>query len=409
MMYSRDLKERVRLATKEAAAKYSRDVREKAKLANLRAKRGSLADIVAAAKHKYGIIDANISIHTVCTRAKRNKLNPDVCQGTPSPMLSIEPYLVALITQLSRMRLPITVAAGLQLANSLIVGTIFESKLRAWKEKQNVHTRRMLNIDNCAANTSNLLLGWGYWRGFMNRNGHLIKSKKAVKFKLKRADWCTHHNFSIMYREVYEEMVKGGIATKQTDEIFLNRDGEPTNENAASGLPTSYMMQHPDKIIFVDEVGSNTSTTKDGNVGGENYLCEAGARPQVRAATRDSHFTLLGFTAATGVPLMYAIIFSAKELDEKWVLGFDASAPWIGEDTDRIGNSGGLGKPFPMGPVCNSNGIEVPTFCCASESGSITGDLLVKMLAEIDKLGVFIVLMVYLHFFCSMAMEVDSI
>ncbi|KAI2490799.1 hypothetical protein MHU86_23764 [Fragilaria crotonensis] len=268
MMYSRDLKERVRLATKEAATKY-RDVRVKAKLANSRAKRGSLADIVAAAKHKYGIIDANISIHTVRTRAKRNKLNPDVCQGTPSPMLSIEPYLVALITQLSRMRLPITVAAGLQLANSLIVGTIFESKLRAWKEKHNVHTRRMLNIDNCAANTSNLLLGWGYWRGFMNRNGHLIKSKKAVKFESKRADWCTHHNFSIMYREVYEEMVKGGIATKQTDEIFLNRDGEPTNENAASGLPTSYMMQHPDKVIFVDEVGSNTSTTKDGNVGGE--------------------------------------------------------------------------------------------------------------------------------------------
>ncbi|KAI2504990.1 hypothetical protein MHU86_9433 [Fragilaria crotonensis] len=301
-------------------------------------------------------------------------------------MLSIEPYLVALITQLSWMRLPITVAAGLQLANSLIVGTIFKSKLRAWKEKHNVHTRRMLNIDNCA---STLLLGWGYWRGFMNRHGHLIKSKKAVKFESKRADWCTHHNFSIMYREVYEEMVKGGIATKQTDEIFLNRDGEPTNENAASGLPTSYMMQHPDKLIFVDEVGSNTSTTKDGNVGVEKYLCEAGARPQVRAATRDSYFTVLGFTAATGVPLMCAIIFSAKELDENWVLGFDASAPWIGEDTDRIGNSGGLGKPFPMGPVCNSNGIEVPTFCCASESGSITGDLLVKMLAAIDKLGVF--------------------
>jgi hypothetical protein len=30
-------------------------------------------------------------------------------------------------------------------------------------------------------------------------------------------------------------------------------------------------MQRPDKLLFVDEVGSNTSTTKDGNVGGEKF------------------------------------------------------------------------------------------------------------------------------------------
>ena len=384
MIYSRDLKERIRLATKEAATKYT-DVREKAKLANKRAERGKLTKIVADVKQKYGIIDADISIYTVRTRAKRNKLNPDVSQGTPSPMLVIEPCIIDLITQLSRMRAPINVATGLQLANSLIVGTQFEAKLRAWKEKHNVHAR-MSNVDDDAGGN---LLGWGYWRGFMKRNGHLIKSKKAVKFESKRADWCTHHNFSIMYREVYEEMVKGGIATKQPDEIFLNSNGDPTDENSASGLPTKYVMQHPEKLIFVDEVGSNTSTTKDGNVGGEKFLCEADARPQMKAATKDSHFTVLGFTTATGVPLMCSIIFSAKELDEKWVFGFDASAPWAVDDDSMIGNSGGLGKPFPMGPVCNLNGIKVPTFCCASENGSITGDLLVKMLAAIDKLGVF--------------------
>jgi hypothetical protein len=43
----------------------------------------------------------------------------------------------------------------------------------------------------------------------MDRNGHLIKSKKAVQFESKRADWYMHHNFAIMYREVYKEMVKG--------------------------------------------------------------------------------------------------------------------------------------------------------------------------------------------------------
>jgi hypothetical protein len=42
-----------------------------------------------------------------------------------------------------------------------------------------------------------------------------------------------------------------------------------------------------------------------------------------------------------------------------------------------------------MGPVCNLNGTEVPNFCCASENGSITGDLPATMLAAIDKLDVF--------------------
>ncbi len=185
MIYSRDLKERIRLATKEAAPKYT-DVREKAKLANKRAGRGKHTKIAADAKQKYGIIDANISIYKVRTRAKRNKLNPDVRQGTPSSMVVIEPYIIDLITQLSRMQALINVATGLQLANSLPRGNLLE---------------------------------WGYWRDFMKRNGHLIKSKKAVKFESKRADRCIYHNFSIMYREVYEEMVKGGIATKQPDEI----------------------------------------------------------------------------------------------------------------------------------------------------------------------------------------------
>jgi len=30
--------------------------------------------------------------------------------------------------------------------------------------------------------SNNSLLGQGYWRGFMRRNGHIVKSKKSVKF-----------------------------------------------------------------------------------------------------------------------------------------------------------------------------------------------------------------------------------
>lgn len=381
----RDLEARVQLATAEAAAEFIL-VRENAKKKNKRAARGLLTKIIAATKQKYGVEAETISKYTVRSRVTRKKANPAVRQGTPSPMLTIKPCIVDLIAQLSRMRSPINVTTGLQLANSIVAGTSFELEIKAWKQKHNVQYR--MKSDDPGSGP--LLLGWGYWNGFMKRNGHQIKSKRAVKFESKRVDWCTYHNFSTMYQEVYEEMVKGGIATKNTDkEEVLNTDGEPTTDaNTATGLPTRYTMCRPDKLIFVDEVGSNTSTTKDGNVGGEKFLCHAQLRPQVRAATKDSHFTVLGFTTATGVPLMCAIIFAAKKLHESWVLGFDTSATWVGDDKDLQGNAG-RGKALPMGPTCNVNGIEVPTFCCASESGSITGDLLVAMLGSIDKLGVF--------------------
>jgi hypothetical protein len=60
-----------------------------------------------------------------------------------------------------------------------------------------------------------------------------------------------------MYEEVYDEMAKGGIAMRLgTDKVFLDCEGHPTtDETQASGLPTQYMMRHPDKLLFVDEVG----------------------------------------------------------------------------------------------------------------------------------------------------------
>jgi hypothetical protein len=86
---------------------------------------------------------------------------------------------------------------------------------------------------------------------------------------------------------------------------------------------------------------------------------------------------------------MCAVIFTAKELCEEWVIGYNASAQWIGDEDDADKNTGGVEQQFPMGPVCTFNGIDVPTFCCCSENGSITAHLLVKILQTIDELNVF--------------------
>jgi hypothetical protein len=83
-----------------------------------------------------------------------------------------------------------------------------------------------------------------------------------------------------MYDEIFEQMANRGIAFKVNRKLLLSKDGEIVeHQHKAFGLPTEYMMQCPDKLLFVDEVGSNTST-KDGNVGGGKFLCGAAGCPQ---------------------------------------------------------------------------------------------------------------------------------
>jgi hypothetical protein len=140
--HSREMKERLRLAIAWAAGEYD-IVRRNGKKNNKRAPRGQLTKIIALGKKKCELPDdTKISHSTVRTRAKRVRTNPLVPQGTVSPMIAIEPYIVDLIIQLSRMRSPVNVTAGLQLANSLIAGMAIESEIQEWKIRHNIHSRR---------------------------------------------------------------------------------------------------------------------------------------------------------------------------------------------------------------------------------------------------------------------------
>ena len=71
------------------------------------------------------------------------------------------------------------------------------------------------------------------------------------------------------------------------------------------------------------------------------------------------------------------------------MLGFNPSAIWIGDEDNVRANTGGVDKRYPQGPTCRIKGIDVPTFCCCSENGSITADLLVDMLSVMDKKNLF--------------------
>jgi hypothetical protein len=80
------------------------------------------------------------AIQQVCVRthAKRGKFKGGI-SGNTSPMIDIEPYLVELIGQLEKMRVPISCRQWLALANPIISGTPHESRVIAWKKKLAAH------------------------------------------------------------------------------------------------------------------------------------------------------------------------------------------------------------------------------------------------------------------------------
>ena len=87
-------------------------------------------------------------------------------------------------------------------------------------------------------------------------------------------------------------------------------------------------------------------------ISGEGGLKEKHQKAKITAATSDSHFTVFGFTAATGEPVMCAIIFPVYELTSEKHLGVDIQFPMVDGAFSMRANSGS-GKQFPGGPKCN--------------------------------------------------------
>jgi hypothetical protein len=79
-----------------------------------------------------------------------------------------------------------------------------------------------------------------------------------------------------MYDEIYSQLVEVGLAVKHPEPVWRNKDGDVVNkEHLTVGLKSAFELIHPDWLIFVDEIGCNTSQTKDGQVCDEKFLCAA--------------------------------------------------------------------------------------------------------------------------------------
>jgi hypothetical protein len=247
-------------------------------------------------------------------------------------------------------------------------------------------------------------LGACYWQNSCRRNHGIISTKKAVCFGSKQDDWCRYDNFSDMYDDVYGRLYEMVIAEKLSEAVWRDRDNNIVTEADAYGQKTAYSLipTHAHKLIMVDEVGDNISQKGNGNAGGHKFMVAADMRAQVRNSFKHNHFTVLGFTAATGGPVMCAIIIAASKLKVTDITGCnplsvdarDVSSDDMKQLEAEIQSmndehSNGVDQMFPFGPTCTFLGVEVPTFVTCSKNGSITIQLLTNILQTTDKLCLF--------------------
>ena len=226
----REAKQRERLVTLEATRRYQEELKKRRKQggSTTRLMHSTLATIIIGkAKALYNVENLTIHPSTIRSRSKRNQINPVILQRTPSPMAAAEPYLIAVILQLTRMRNPINATTGLHLANSMIQGTEIAKAIiakRAKRKKQAMRTiqdstlslltptstahssrtgstavsdnannsHQQSGAEKSAEGKATVLLGIGYWNMFMRRHRHVIRSKPYVKFEVKRAEWCAY-------------------------------------------------------------------------------------------------------------------------------------------------------------------------------------------------------------------------
>jgi hypothetical protein len=199
-----------------------------------------------------------------------------------------------------------------------------------------------------------------------------------------------------MYDLIYDKLAEKGLTEVWETEKMLDKEGtEVTNKEDMYGRPTKYNLTHPEKLIFVDELGENTSQENDGNKTGTKYTTGKGWRAQQQNSFTGCHYTPLGFTAATGEPVMCSFTSAADRLKDHDKLGFNCCSPDWKEvmenwDHDQIGgllteeNIRGLDKIFPCRPTCEFDGKTVPCFVAWTPKGSIMSALLDEMLKKMD-------------------------
>jgi hypothetical protein len=219
--------------------------------------RNTLTNIIKKETEKYGLEEVELKTNTLKGRFRSKRSLYANGRGVISPMHRVEKLVVSMIPRRAAMRQPYTVQECLELANSLINKSVTQVELVQWK-------RKMLGRNFKEENTGRV--GLKGWRNFVRRNKCYLSKGTVVRFDMKRDEWCKSQNFIQMYDVIYENLAQTGLAEKWEEEKMVDKEGNIVmDEEHMYGRPTKYNLTHPEKMIFVDEVGDNTSQANDGN------------------------------------------------------------------------------------------------------------------------------------------------
>jgi hypothetical protein len=147
--------------------------------------------------------------------------------------------------------------------------------------------------------------------------------------------------------------------------------------------------------LFADETGSSKNMKND-KPGNKIVIAETGYGGTKEAITSDLRHTTIGFTAATGEPVMCCVIFTSKSksgIPMNWHTGINITKvdslfvmpESEGEMINTLTQTGAVSD----GPTCKFNEIEVPCLIQYSAHGGVTPTILRNCFHQMDLLNLF--------------------
>jgi hypothetical protein len=143
----------------------------------------TLSNITKEATEKYGLEEADVKLSMLKGRFRKGRAVYANGRGLNSPMICVEKLVVECI----------------KLANSLISESVTQMELVKWK-------REVLGkkIRGEGAHT----VGYTWRRNFVKRRKVHLSIGKAVRFDMRRNEWCKMENFETMHDFIYNNLAE---------------------------------------------------------------------------------------------------------------------------------------------------------------------------------------------------------
>jgi len=113
--------------------------------------------------------------------------------------------------------------------------------------------------------------------------------------------------------------LRSNVAIKLDDPVWLNKENKIVQcKEEAFGRQTPYYITHPEYLVFIDEVGDNTSQKNDGNAGGEKFIVDKDKHAIKNHRTKIVTLPCLGLPFQLASPCAVQLLTALKLKMKMW-------------------------------------------------------------------------------------------